>query len=85
MNSRNVEEIGMTGNFMSLKWISLAKSLSLFLILAEWWSAECLTKQHLKHSLASIFWILIKPLFDGLILLVIWYDCYHLRADALKF
>ena len=75
----------MTGNVMSLKWISLAKSLSLFLILAEWWSAECLTKQHLKHSLASIFWILIKPFFDGITVLVIWCDCYHLRAGALRF
>ena len=48
-----------TGNFMSLKSRFLGKSLSAFVIIAEWWSEGCkyLTKHHLKHSLLSKFWI----------------------------
>ena len=52
----------VTANF-SLKSSSFAKYLPAFVILAGWWSAGCkyLTKHHLKDSLSSIFWILIKP------------------------
>ena len=52
-----------TGHFVSLKLGSFAKSLSALIILAGWWSSGCnyLTKQHLKHSLSSISWVLIKP------------------------
>ena len=40
-----------------------AKSLSHFVILLKFWSAgfKCLIKHHLKHSLSSLFWILMKP------------------------
>ena len=48
---------------MSLKSSFLAKSLSAFVILAGWWFAgfKYLTVLHLKHSLSSIFLILINP------------------------
>ena len=54
----------LTGEFMSLTSTVLAKSLSTFIILAGLWSAgfKDLTKHHLKHSLSSIFWILIIPI-----------------------
>ena len=50
-------------NFMSLKSSFLAKSLLAFASLAWWWFAgfKHLTIIHLKHSLSSIFWILINP------------------------
>ena len=53
----------LTGNFMSLKSSLFAKSLSDFVVLFGLWSAgfKHLTKHHLKHSKASIFWILINP------------------------
>ena len=63
---------------MSLKSSLFIKSLSAFLILAEWCSAEY-TKHHLRHSLP----ILIKP-FLGWFSLVIWYSCYQLRDYILK-
>ena len=59
--------------FFSILWISLmltghltsSINLSIFLILAGWWSTECkyITQHHLKHSLLSKFWIIIKPFF----------------------
>ena len=53
----------LTGNFMSLEWSFLEKILSTFVTAFGLWSAESdyLAKQHLKHLLSSIFWILIKP------------------------
>ena len=52
----------LTGSFMSLKASFLAKSLSAFVIFLGLWSTACkyLTKDHLKDSLTSIFWILIS-------------------------
>ena len=73
-------------DFISLKSRFLVKSLATFLILPEIWSAECkyLMKCHLKHSLLLEFWILIKTFLDGLIFLVVWYNCNNLRACTLK-
>ena len=86
--------------FFSISWISLiltwdfvfkssslAESLSTFLALAGWWSARYkhTIRHQLKHLLSSIFWILIKSFLDGLILLVIWYNCYNLRVCTLKY
>ena len=51
---------------MSLKSIPSEKSLSIFVVLDELRSIGCkyLNKHHLKHSLSSIFLILIKPFLD---------------------
>ena len=70
----------LTGNFISLKSYLLSKILSTFLNLAGWWSAECNyhIKHHLKHWLPSKFWILTKPFLGGLIIFVIWYNCYQI-------
>ena len=59
----------LTGKFMPSKSSFLAKSLSIFLILAEWWSAgyKCLTKHHSKRLLSSLFWILIEPFLEWFI------------------
>ena len=64
-----------------VKSSALANSLSTFLIFAGWWSArhKLLTKYHLNHSLSIIFWTLIRPFLDGLILLLIWYSSHRLR------
>ena len=53
----------LTRKFMSLKQSFLARSLSIFIIPAGWWSAgfNYLTKNHLKDSLSLVLWILIKP------------------------
>ena len=53
----------LTGNFMYLRSSLFTKSLSAFVILLGLWFAgfKHLTKNHLKHSLSSVFWILIKP------------------------
>ena len=50
---------------MFLKSSFLANSLSAFVILLGLGSSgfKYLTKHHLKHSLSSIFWILINPFF----------------------
>ena len=59
--------LSLTGNFMSLKSSLFAKSLSAFVIILELWSAgfKYMTKPHLKHSLSSIFWILINRFLGG--------------------
>ena len=56
----------ITGNVMSLKSSLFAKYLPAYVILAGLRSARCkyLTKLHIKHSLSSIFWILIKYYFE---------------------
>ena len=76
----------LTENVMSLKSSFLVKFLSAFLIIAARWPAryKYLTKHHLNHSLTSIFWILIKPFLDGLIVSSIWYNGYNLRATDLQ-
>ena len=64
-----------------VKSSALANSLSTFLIFAGWWSArhKLLTKYDLNHSLSIMFWTLIRPFLDGLILSLVWYSCYRLR------
>ena len=51
-----------TGNVMSLKSSFLASSLATFGIIFALWSIgrKYLAKRHLKYSLSSIFWMLIK-------------------------
>ena len=53
----------LSGNFMPLESNFLAKSQSNFMILLGLWHAGCkyLTKHQLKHSLSSLFLILINP------------------------
>ena len=53
----------LSGNFMPLESNFLAKSQSNFMILLGLWYAgrKYLTKHQLKHSLSSIFLILINP------------------------
>ena len=68
---------------MSSKSSSSLNNLSTFLIFLGLWSTgyKHLIKHQLKHSLSSIFWILIKTFFlHGLILLIIWYNIHQLKA-----
>ena len=76
-----------TGIFMSLKSGFFTKSLSDFVILAEWWSAGCnyATKHHLKHSLSTTFWILIRPFVRWSNFFGNWYNCYMLKVCTLKY
>ena len=55
--------LDFTGNYISLKSRFLVKYLSAFIILAGLRSAgfKYLIKHHLKHSLSSVFGILINP------------------------
>ena len=59
--------LSLTGNFMCLKSSFFAKSLSAFVIILWLWSVgfKYMTKPHLKHSLSSIFWILINRFLGG--------------------
>ena len=77
----------LTRNFMFLKSCFLDKSLSPFVILARLRSAgfNYLIKRHLKHSLTSIFWILISLFLDGIILSVILHNCFQLKDYTLKY
>ena len=77
----------LTRSFMSAESNSSPNNLSVSLILPGWWSAGCKyqTKHYLNHSLSSKFWILIKPFLDGLILLVIWYNCCKPKGCTLKY
>ena len=77
----------LVGNILPITGVFLAKLCQLFISPAELWSVWCeyLIKHHLKHSLSLMFWILVKSFFGCLILLVIWYNCYHLRFCAFKY
>ena len=64
-------------SFISLKSSSFANSLSVFLIppgrsLVIY---KYLTKNGLKYSLSSVFWICKNHFLDCFILLLIWYNC----------
>ena len=54
----------LTGN-LSVESNFLAKSMSTIVILDGWWFSgfRYQIKHHSKHSLSSIFWILINPFF----------------------
>ena len=71
----------LTGIYMSSKSNSFQSNLSIFLILAWWRSvrSKYLTKHYLKDSLSLILWISIKPVLNGLIILLIWYNCFQLK------
>ena len=68
----------LTGNLMSLKSSSFAKSLSALVIPLWLWSVglKYLPEHHLKHSLLPIFWILISPYLGGCNFFGIWYNCF---------
>ena len=55
--------LDFTESFISLKSSLFGKTSSAFVILFGWYSPgfRYRTKHYLKHSLPSIFWILIKP------------------------
>ena len=82
-----VNSLILARNYMPLKSFFYTKSFSSFVILLKWWSAgyTYLPRYHLKHSLSSVIYISIKTFFlDGLILLLVWYNCYPAKELYFK-
>ena len=60
----------------------------MFQIISKWRAAGCtyLTKDHLKYSLSSKCWILIKPCLDCIMIFyIIWWNCCQLKDFVLEY